>query len=78
MRYNAVPIEVVKYLAVNPFITTNGVTERLNVAYTTAARVIAKLESLEILSKVNGKKRNRVYCAKKVLAILERPTKLSD
>ncbi len=71
------PLDLIKYLAMNPFVTTRKVIEHFGVAFTTAQRAIAKLESLSILHRVEGdKKRNRVYCATAILDILEEPTSI--
>jgi hypothetical protein len=36
-----------------------------------------KLESLSIVSEVSGGRRDRVYCAKELMEILEEPAKLA-
>lgn len=69
---------VVKYLAVNPYLTATKVSETLSVAFTTAQRAIGKLEKLKIISQVSKGKRDRVYCATEILRILEEPTKISE
>jgi DeoR-like helix-turn-helix domain. len=69
---------MVKYLAVNPYVTTTKVAESLNVAFTTAQRVIAKLEALEIVTQVSVGKRDKMYCATEILRILEEPTKITE
>ena len=63
-------------LAANPFVTVNHVAEKLGVAFTTAQRAISKLEALKIISEVSQGKRDRVYCAKSILEILEEPAHL--
>lgn len=70
--------EVVRYLAVNPYLTTTKVADHLAIAFTTAQRAIEKLELLGILSPVSEAKRGRVYCARQLLAILEEPTKIGE
>lgn len=65
------PIKIVEYLARNPFLTTGKVASHFNIAFTTAQRAIKKLEECDILSEVSESKRDRVYCAKKVLEILQ-------
>lgn len=69
--------EIIKYMAVNPFMTISKVAERLEIAFTTAQRAIQKLESLEIVYAVTESKRDRLYCAKQILDILEEPTRLN-
>lgn len=62
----------------NPFWTVNKLAARLDVAFTTAQRAIDRLESVGIVSLVGEAKRNRVYCARAVLAILEEPPSLDS
>jgi Fic family protein len=72
-----VPTNLVVLLAENPFWTVKRAAEKLGVAYTTAERAIEKLESLSILVQTTDARRDRVYCAKSVLDILEEPAKLT-
>lgn len=71
-----VPSMLLDLIAANPFITTKKAAEELGVAFTTAQRGVVKLESLEILSQVSDARRDRVYCAKPLLDILEEPPRL--
>jgi Fic family protein len=71
------PVRVVELLASNPFITAKGAAEKLDVAFTTAQRAIARLERGGILKPVSEAKRNRVYCAQALLDILEEPVQLT-
>jgi Fic family protein len=68
---------LVDRLAENPYWTVRRVAERLGVAFTTAQRAVDRLESLEILSRTTDAKRDRVYCARAILGILEEPTPLA-
>lgn len=77
-RSEGVIHEIVKYLAVNPYITTKKIADSMAIAFTTAQRAVGKLEELGILSQISKGKRNRVYCAKQILNILEEPTKITD
>jgi len=70
------PIRVVELLAANPFITAKGCAEKLDIAFTTAQRAIERLERLGIVQQTDAGKRDRVYCAKSLLEILEAPAKL--
>jgi len=72
----SVPNRLIDLLAANPFITTNQISESMQVSYTTTQRAIDKLISLGIIQEVSGSRRNRVYCAQAILAILEEPTKI--
>lgn len=67
------PVRLVSLLGENPFWTVSGVARRLGVAFTTAQRAIDRLLALSILTKVGESRRDRVYCAKKLLSILEAP-----
>ena len=71
-----IPAEIVQQLAVNPYITTNKIAIELHIAYSTAQRAIQKLEAAGIIEKVSGNRRDKVYCAKKILTILEEPAKI--
>ena len=57
----------------NPFWTVGGLAKALNVAYTTARRAVDRLEAAGIVSLVGAAKRNRVYCARAMLEVLEAP-----
>lgn len=70
------PLRVVELLGANPFITTNGVADRLGIAFTTAQRAIDRLERTRIVKVVGDAKRDRVYCATALLEILEGPAHL--
>jgi Fic family protein len=71
------PMRVVELLAANPFITAKGGVEKLGVAFTTAQRAIERLERLGIVQQAGTAKRDRVYCAKALLDILEEPAQLT-
>lgn len=71
-----VPLALVDQLAANPFLTIKGAARRLDVAFTTAQRAVAKLEQLGIVREVSQAKRDRVYCAKTLMDILEEPARL--
>jgi len=57
----------------NPFWTVSRLAERLEVAFTTAQRAIDRLESAGVVTLATEAKRNRVYCARAILQILEEP-----
>ena len=71
------PLRVVELLAANPFITAKGSVEKLGIAFTTAQRAIERLERLGIVQQSGTAKRDRVYCAKALLEILEEPAALA-
>lgn len=70
------PLRMVELLAANPFITAKGSVEKLGVAFTTAQRAIERLQRRGIVQQVGAAKRDRVYCAKTLLDILEEPAHL--
>jgi Fic family protein len=71
------PLRVVELLAANPFITAKSAAEKLGVAFTTAQRAIERLDRLGIVKQSGDAKRDRVYCAKALLDILEEPARLT-
>ncbi len=70
------PLRIVDLLAVNPFFTINGAASQLKIAFTTAQRAIDRLEQNGIVQQVSDVKRDRVYCARALLDILEEPAHL--
>ncbi len=70
------PLRVVELLAANPFLTTKGCARKLRIAFTTAQRAIMRLERLGIVRLTGTARRDRVYCARALLDILEEPARL--
>lgn len=68
---------MLELLAENPFWSIKRAAARLKVAYTTAERAIERLEGASILRPVSRARRDRVFCAKALLAILEEPARLT-
>jgi Fic family protein len=68
---------MIELLAENPFWGIKRAAARLGVAYTTAERAIERLEAASVLRPVSRARRDRVFCAKALLAILEEPARLS-
>ena len=73
----ATPLLLLDLIAANPFVTVTHAAGKLKVAFTTAQRAILKLEALQIVSEVSQGKRDRVYCARAILDILEEPAHLT-
>ncbi len=71
-----VSVQLVDLLAENPFWTIKRAANRLGVAYSTAQRAVGRLEAHSILTEVTEGKRDRVFCAREILAILEEPASL--
>ncbi len=61
----------------NPFLTAKELEKKFQVSFTTAMRAIEHLQEKNILVLVQGDQRNRVYCAKEILDILEEPATLA-
>jgi len=70
------PEKALDLFAENPFWTVNKLATRLDVAFTTAQRAIDRLEAGGIVALASAAKRNRVYCAREILDILEDPPRL--
>ncbi|MCI0747758.1 MAG: hypothetical protein L0Y58_20315 [Verrucomicrobia subdivision 3 bacterium] len=69
-------MRAVELLASNPYLTIKGAAAKLKVAFTTAQRAIERLEHLGIVRQTGDAKRDRVWCAKELLDILEEPVHL--
>jgi Fic family protein len=72
-----IALRMIDMLGANPFATARGVEQRLGIAYNTAIRAIGQLEQQGIVKEISGAKRDRVFCAKKLLDILEEPAQLT-
>jgi Fic family protein len=67
------PEKAIDLFAENPFWSVNKLSLRLGVAFTTAQRAVDRLESANIVALTGEARRNRVYCARAILEILEKP-----
>ncbi len=65
---------LIDLLVSNPYITANKASKELKIAFTTAQRAIERLEKMKILTKIGKKKRDKTYCARALLRILEEPS----
>jgi Fic family protein len=74
---SGLPDRALGLFAENPFWNINRIADRLEVACTTAQRAVDRLESARIVTLTGQAKRNRVYCARDILAILEEPPRAS-
>jgi Fic family protein len=68
-----VAFQMLELLGANPFLTPRGAQQWLDLAYNTIMRAIGQLERRGIVKEVSGAKRDRVYCAKRLLQIFEEP-----
>jgi Fic family protein len=64
-------------LATNPYLTVKKCAQRLDVAFTTAQRAVQGLERMGIVRQAGRGRRDRVYCARAILDILEEPPHLT-
>jgi Fic family protein len=71
-----VALRMVDMIGANPFLTPRGAKDKLDIAYNTSMRAIGQLEKMRILEEVGEAKRDRVYCAKAIMDILEEPARL--
>lgn len=70
------PEQALHLFTENPYWTIPSIAERLDVAYTTAQRAVERLEAEGIVEQRTEARRDRVYCATEILAILEEPANL--
>jgi Fic family protein len=70
------PLQLIDLLGANPFLTPRETERRLEVAYNTVMRAIEALVTGGVLVKVGDSKRDRVFCARALLDILEEPARL--
>ncbi|HEX9669215.1 MAG TPA: Fic family protein [Thermoanaerobaculia bacterium] len=72
------PEKAIELFTENPYWTVSKLAERLGVAFTTAQRAIDRLEAAGIVALASEAKRNRVYCARSILEILEEPPRIAS
>jgi len=73
-----VPLQLIELIGANPFLTPRETERRLNMSYNTIMRAIVLLENGGVLKKVGDAKRDRVFCARAILDILEEPARLAS
>ena len=66
-----VPERTLDLFSENPFWTVRALAERLDVAFTTAQRAVNRLETLGVVSRTGKERRDRLYCARAILDVLE-------
>ena len=69
--------DTIGLLAENPFWTTKKIAERLNVAFTTAQRAINLLKEKQIVTQIDQAQRDRVFCSKAIMNILDEAPKIN-
>jgi len=65
-------IQILRILFQNPIITSNKLVEELNIASSTANRLLSEFEKLEIIEEYTGFKRNRKYIFKDYFELFNR------
>ncbi len=70
--------EVLGLFVESPFRSVSEIAKTLGVAYTTARRAVDRLEEAGIVSLTGRSRRNRIYCARAVLATLDAPLRQED
>src|SRR2546428_842060 len=70
------PESALDLFAENPFWGVRKLAARLDVAFTTAPRAIDRLPAAGVVALAGQARRNRVYCAREILEILEEPPRL--
>jgi Fic family protein len=71
-----VPAQLIELLGANPFLSPRETEHRLKISYNAVMRGITQLESRGVLARVGDAKRDRVFCARSILNILEEPARL--
>jgi Fic family protein len=72
------PERAIDLFAENPYWTIGNLAQRMGVAFTTAQRAVDRLVSSGVVTLAAGAKRNRVYCARALLEILEEPPRIAS
>ncbi len=67
-----VPEAVLELFRENPFWTTTGIAQPLDIAFTNAGRAIERRQAAGIVAPAGDAQRNRVFCAGQMLEVLER------
>ncbi len=65
-------IKILRILFQNPIITSNKLVEEMNIAHSTANRLLSEFEKLEIIKEYTGFKRNRKYIFKDYFELFNR------
>lgn len=74
LRADAAAYRLPDFLIGTPVVTVNQVAEALGIAFPAANRALAQLQESGIVEPLADRKRNRVFAAKEVIDLLNRPT----
>lgn len=72
-RASSLVVKLVEYLFAQPVVTVAAVAEELKVTPVTAQQHINHLVAANILTETTGRKRNRIYVAKKIILTINEP-----
>ncbi len=72
-----VALQMLDLLGTNPFVTPRGAEAKLGIAYNTVMRAVGLLQEQGIVAAATKARRDRVFCAKALLDILEEPARLT-
>lgn len=64
-------LSVIDMLFTNPYIKIRDVANELKITHAAASRLINTLIEMEVLKEISGKKRDKIFLARKILNILE-------
>jgi Fic family protein len=74
LRQDAAANRLPDFLIGTPVVTANQVRQALEIAFPAAYRALAQLQELGIVESLTDQKRNRVFIAREVVQLLNRPT----
>lgn len=74
LRGDAAANRLPDFLIGTPVVTANQVRQALEIAFPAANRALAQLQELGIVESLTDRKRNRVFIAREVVQLLNRPT----
>lgn len=69
-------LSIIEQFAINPYLTIKTISEDLKIPYSTVDRGVKKLLKANIVKQTGTHRRDKVYCATEILAILEEPAKI--
>jgi len=70
------PQRVIDLIGSNPFLSPRDTQKKLGISYNNVTRAIEALEKGGVLVNVGDRRRDRVFCARAILDILEEPARL--
>jgi Fic family protein len=73
MIRTAAPQRLVEELFASPYITINRAAVVMDVAFKSASDTVNTLVGAGMLREITGQKRNRIFCADEILALLDQP-----